>query len=124
MFKSHFINGDKNQKIYFKQFTKKRTKTKTMSKKMYFKKELDACCNNEKFSSATINIHKVNLIISILKKPNQLYIQPIFCTIRKKLANNLPSKSSTDYKIASKKPCLRLDLSICLTLSSVCQISV
>ena len=46
MFKSHFINGDKNQKSTSNNLQKNEPKLKPCPKKMYFKKELDACCNN------------------------------------------------------------------------------
>ena len=45
MFKSHFLNGEK--KLFYKVYSNKLTKLKTLSKKLYYTSKLDECLDEK-----------------------------------------------------------------------------
>ena len=46
MFKSHFLSGEENKKSFYKVYSNKLTKLKTLSKKLYYTSKLDECQKN------------------------------------------------------------------------------
>lgn len=113
LFKSHFSRGDDLQKAYYKAYSNKLTKIKTLSKKTYFEKELQNNSSNpRKFweilrsalpeqSNKSSSI-PTDLTVDGTKIDNPLTISEcfnnFFCNIGENLAKNFQKYDKTNFK--------------------------
>ena len=58
MHKSHYIHGSFEQKIFYKKYTNKLTKLKTISKKLHYKNEFRSATDNPRLLWQTLNYFK------------------------------------------------------------------
>ena len=110
LFKTHYVNGNNSQKSYFKQYLNKLTKIETISKKLYFEKELHLNRDNPKRTwdiiktllpsksksyNNTQDLHDI-AFDSVAKQAEQF--NEFFCTIGEKLSNKIPTYQANHFK--------------------------
>ena len=110
LFKTHYVNGNNSQKSYFKQYLNKLTKIETISKKLYFEKELHLNRDNPKRTwdiiktllpsksksyNDTQDLHDI-AFDSVAKQAEQF--NEFFCTIGEKLSNKIPTYQANHFK--------------------------
>ena len=109
MFKTFFLYGDASQKLFFKRYSNKLTEIKAKSKRSYFKSELQnhqgdakktweilqkllpVSGKTSKVPSTGSQISEICGNCSVTDKCEEFNI--FFCTIGKKLANNISLQS-------------------------------
>ena len=119
VFKTHFLYGNASQKLFFKRYSNKLTKIKAMFKRSYFKSKLQ---NHQgdvkktweilrkllpasgKTSKVTITSSQSSEICGNCNVTDKCEeCNNFFCTIGKKLANNILLQSNEPFKIFLKK---------------------
>ena len=114
MFKSHFINGNKEQLSYFKSYSNKLTKIKANAKKIYFFNELNKHYGNPKKTWDTLRSllppsrktsmhvphqHNNSSIDTVNQAEN---FNMFFCSVGEELANAASSHSDHDFRLYTK----------------------
>ena len=109
MFRSHFINGDNLQKHFFRPYLNKLTKIKTLSKKLFYHKELKKSKNDRHKTWETIRTElsikpncnpsaSLTFNDSSIDNPCTIYLVVIFnnffCTIGSNLAERVKTKQN------------------------------
>ena len=111
LFVSHFLKGNDSQKNFYKHYANKLNKVK-YSKKMYLSREFEENKHNPKKLRKTVNSHrhkktKTADFPSEIKSDETIVDDPIeianclnkhFCTISKKLAQNVQTVNDVNYK--------------------------
>ena len=110
LFKTHYINGNNSQKSYYKQYLNRLTKIKTISKKLYYEKELHLNGDNPKKTwdiiktllpskrkscNNTQNLHDI-AFDNLAKQAEQF--NEFFCTIGEKLLNKIPPHQANHFQ--------------------------
>ena len=119
MFKTHFLYGNVSQKLFFKRYSNKLTKVKAMSKRSYFKSELQnhqgdakktwenlrkllpVSGKTSKVPTTSSQISEICGNCSVTVKCEEF--NNFFCTMGKKLANNISLQSNKPFKNFLKK---------------------
>ena len=111
MFKSHFINGNKEQLSHFKSYSNKLTKIKANAKKIYFCIELNKHYGNPKKTWVTLcsllppsrktSMHvPYQLNNSSIDTVNQAEnFNKFFCSVGEELANAASFHSDHDFRL-------------------------
>ena len=113
MFKSHFINGDSAEKSFFKKYSNRLTKIKTLSKKLHFKSEFEKYHNDPRKTWETIRsmLHSKSSSSSSLPTSLKLngstiqdqtlisnYFNNFFCSIGENLSNSAASQENYEFR--------------------------
>ena len=110
LFKTRYVNGNNSQKSFYKQYLDKLTKIKTISKKLYFEKELHLNRDNPKKTwdiiktllpskskscNNTQNLHDI-AFDNLAKQAEQF--NEFFRTIGEKLPNKIPTYQENHFQ--------------------------
>ena len=120
LFETHFLNGNNSQKSFYKKYLNKLTKIKTISKKLYFEKELH---NNRENLKNTWDIIKTLLPSKSKSRNNAQNLHDIasdnqakqaeqfnefFCTIGEKSSNTFLLSKQIVFRRALQNELLNL----------------
>ena len=110
MFKSHFINSNKALKFIFRQCSNKLTKTKTASKRNYFKVELEETKNNSckvwniiRLLLSSKSKQSINTQSNDLENDSNTFVElaenfsKFFCSIGENLAKDIPCQDNRKF---------------------------
>ena len=110
LYKTHFLNGNPEQKIFYKKFANKLTKMKTRAKHLYYEKELLNHSGNEKKNWETLKSLLPNTDTSkkmfngqnydptkLFQKANQF--NNFFCSVGEDLAKKVSLFQTVDYSL-------------------------